>query len=110
MFSHSLIFLKSNPWSRNRLHVYTKSLLIEENQTKGARYPVVYSRALISGSASVARSATSDARCVGPEAKIMRYVREYAPENQLTNCVETPPEPRKGVYKDALGCLGEKTS
>ena len=109
MFSHSLIFMKSNPWSRNRLHVYT-NLSTEENQTKGARCTVVYTRAWISGSASVARGATSDARRVGPEAKKMRYVREYAPENQLTNCVETPPEPRKGVYKDALGCLGEETS
>ena len=32
----------------------------------------------------------------------MRYMREYAPENQVTNFVQTLPEPQKGVYQDAL--------
>ena len=32
------------------------------------------------------------------------------PENQVTKRVSTPPEPRKGVHWDALGCLGEETS
>ena len=37
-------------------------------------------------------------------------MREYTPENQVeSKCVQTPPEPRKGVYQDALGCLGEET-
>ena len=49
-------------------------------------------RALIGGSAF-------------PGGEKMRYVREYMPENQGTKCVETPSEPRKGVYQDALGCL-----
>ena len=37
-------------------------------------------------------------------------MREYMPQNQETKCVETPPEPRKGVHQDALGCLGEEAS
>ena len=35
----------------------------------------------------------------------LRYTREHTPENQVTNCVLTPPEPQKGVYQVALGCL-----
>ena len=81
---------------------------------------VLCTRALISGSASVARSAACDA-CNTPQARKApagspgRYydipgMREYAPENQVTDCVETPPEPRKDVYQDALGCLGAETS
>ena len=46
---------------------------------------------------------------VGGE-KIAIYARICAPENQVTNCVSTPPVPRKGVYQDVLGCLGAETS
>ena len=74
----------------------------------------VRSKALVGGPASVARSATGDARRVARRAaageKIVTCMREYMPENQVTTCVYTPPEPRRGVYQDALGCLGEETS
>ena len=45
-----------------------------------------------------------------PEAKekLRVYMCEYMPETkQKKKCLQTPPEPRKGVYKDALVCLEE---
>ena len=56
--------------------------------------------------ALLSKNTTLRARaCISGPTKKMRYMREYMPENQVTKCVQTPPEPRKGVYQDALGYL-----
>ena len=42
----------------------------------------------------------------------VQYARIYARKTSgnEVRLIETPPEPRKGVYQVALGCHGEETS
>ena len=83
-------------------------------------YAYVCTRALISGPASVARTAIGDAKRVARSATRLRRVLEaffaiyqvctkICAKTKQQSAFYTPPEPRKGVYH-ALGCLGEESS
>ena len=42
------------------------------------------------------------------EAEKLQYMREYTPENQVTNCVQTHPEPRKACIRMPWDVLKQK--
>ena len=116
MVSHYNINIHSSfPWRlarslvsrQKRLHGrLPTSTCHKMRHTPQSTLVVVPLRALISDPASVARLWRASLPECRRRRKKMRYMREYMPENQAeTKCVYTPPEPRKGVYQDALRCL-----